>query len=169
MSDHLLPVEIETLAARVIAENAATSRKIATAESCTGGLVSAALTEISGSSAVFEYGFVTYANAAKTDLLGVDANLLELHGAVSIEAASAMAQGAVDRSGADVAVAISGVAGPGGGSEDKPVGTVIFALAARGGAIVSAERKDFSSNLSRAEIRKLSAIYALELLRPSSA
>ncbi|KAB0266104.1 CinA family protein [Microvirga brassicacearum] len=106
--------------------------KLATAESCTGGLVAALLTEIPGSSAVVERGFVTYSNEAKTEMLGVPSTLLAAHGAVSEEIARAMADGALTRSRADIAVSITGVAGPGGGSEAKPVGLVHFALAHRG-------------------------------------
>jgi nicotinamide-nucleotide amidase len=103
--------------------------KIATAESCTGGLVAAALTAIAGSSEVFERGFVTYSNEAKSDLLGVDPDLIAEHGAVSAPVALAMALGALDNSRADIAVSITGIAGPGGGSAEKPVGLVIFGIA----------------------------------------
>jgi len=120
----ILPDAITALASKVVRGNQALGRKIALAESCTGGLVGAAITEISGSSAVLEYGFVTYANEAKIDLLGVGSDLIETFGAVSPAVAGAMAWGALAKSGADVAVAISGVAGPGGGTEEKPVGTV---------------------------------------------
>src|SRR5918992_5492344 len=127
MSDHdetLLPAQLVDLARRVIDQNRGAGRKVAVAESCTGGLVAAALTEIAGSSDVFESGFVTYSNQAKTALLGVSAEVIETFGSVSVAAAWAMAQGAIARSGADVAVAITGIAGPGGGSTMKPVGTV---------------------------------------------
>ena len=100
--------------------------KLATAESCTGGLIAAACTDLSGSSAWFERGFVSYSNYAKADMLGVDAGLIERHGAVSEEVARAMARGAVAHSRAQIAVAVTGVAGPTGGSRDKPVGTVWF-------------------------------------------
>ena len=100
--------------------------KLATAESCTGGLIAAACTDLSGSSAWFERGFVSYSNHAKADMLGVDAGLIERHGAVSEEVARAMARGAVAHSRAQIAVAVTGVAGPTGGSRDKPVGTVWF-------------------------------------------
>ncbi|MFC4292061.1 CinA family protein [Sphingorhabdus arenilitoris] len=167
----IFPALISDLAQRVVAENARLGRKIATAESCTGGLVSAALTEVAGSSAVFEYGFATYANAAKSALLGVDPAILESFGAVSIETVRAMAVGAVRVSGADAAVAISGIAGPGGGSSAKPVGTVVFALAQKGQLEkdVTAIRKDFGSDRSRAAIRGAAAAYALELLLPPAA
>jgi nicotinamide-nucleotide amidase len=105
----------------------------ATAESCTGGMVAAAITDISGSSGVFDRGFVTYSNAAKTEMLGVSSNLLETHGAVSEEVARAMAQGALAHSNATLAVAITGIAGPGGGSATKPVGLVHFVCATKTG------------------------------------
>ena len=114
---NLLPPEIADLAERVIAENKASGRMVSTAESCTGGLVAAALTEVAGSSAVLQSGFVTYSNEAKISLLGVNSELIDTFGAVSIAVAWAMAQGALKRSSADVAVAISGVAGPGGGTD----------------------------------------------------
>ena len=127
MSDSLLPPDLVALAERVVAENRAAGRTVALAESCTGGLVAAALTEIAGSSAVLDRGFVTYSNAAKHDMLGVQDDIIDTFGAVSIAVAWAMAQGALKHSDADVAVAITGVAGPDGGSEQKPVGTVVFA------------------------------------------
>ncbi len=122
------------LAARLIADCTTRGLKVATAESCTGGLVAAALTEVSGSSAVVERGFVTYSNAAKTGMLGVPADLIARHGAVSEEVAIAMAEGALAHSEADLAVAITGVAGPTGGTPDKPVGLVHFAAIRRGEA-----------------------------------
>lgn len=167
--DFLLPAELDDLARRVIEENRSAGRKIALAESCTGGLVAAALTEIAGSSDVFEAGFVTYSNEAKMELLGVSAEVIETFGSVSVAAAWSMAQGALDRSGADVAVAITGIAGPAGGSEMKPVGTVVFARAERRadpGEIV-ADRKEFG-DLGRAGVRLQAALCALELLLPSA-
>ncbi len=107
--------------------------KITTAESCTGGGISEAITAISGSSAWFEYGFVTYANSAKQTLLGVSSKSLEAYGAVSEQVVMEMALGALERSGADIAIAVSGIAGPGGGSLEKPIGTVWLAWAKRGG------------------------------------
>ncbi|MFO1103616.1 MAG: CinA family protein [Methylocystis sp.] len=136
--------------------------RVATAESCTGGLVAAALTEIPGSSDVFERGFVTYSNEAKRGMLGLPWPLIERHGAVSAEVARAMALGAIDRSLADVAVAVTGVAGPGGGSAEKPVGFVHFACARRGGGVDHIERR-FGS-LSRSDIRAASVAQALDLL-----
>jgi nicotinamide-nucleotide amidase len=113
----------------------ARSLTLAAAESCTGGMVAVAMTDIAGSSEVFERGFVTYSNAAKSDMLDIPAVLIDRHGAVSREVAEAMATGAVARSRADIAIAITGVAGPGGGSDLKPVGLVHFACATRGGAV----------------------------------
>jgi len=166
MDDCLDPVLVEE-ARRVIAANLAAGRRIAVAESCTGGLVSAALTSIAGSSAVFEAGYVTYSNEAKMDLLKVDTNILETFGAVSIATAWAMAQGALTRSNADVAVAITGIAGPDGGSEQKPVGTVVFARAQKGADAddVTADTRQFG-NIGRGAIRLQAALVALELLMP---
>lgn len=155
------------MATRVIAANLAAGRRIAVAESCTGGLVSAALTSISGSSAVFEAGFVTYSNEAKIEMLQVDTNILETFGAVSIATAWGMAQGALARSTADVAVAITGVAGPDGGTDKKPVGTVVFARALRDASPedVIADTRQFG-NIGRGPIRLQAALVALELLLP---
>ncbi|WP_397593661.1 CinA family protein [Sphingorhabdus sp.] len=166
---NLLPPEIADLAERVIAENKASGRMVSTAESCTGGLVAAALTEVAGSSAVLQSGFVTYSNEAKISLLGVNSELIDTFGAVSIAVAWAMAQGALKRSSADVAVAISGVAGPGGGTPNKPVGTVVFALAERGKdpEDVVADMIRFGEDKSRAEIRMAATLRALQLLLPS--
>ena len=166
--DTLLPPDLIALAARVIAENKAVGRKVALAESCTGGLVSAALTEIAGSSAVVERGFVTYSNEAKHEMLGVSTDLIDTFGAVSVAVAWSMAQGALRHSRADVAVAITGVAGPDGGSEQKPVGTVVFAKAERGEdpEAVNAELKVFETAKTRAEVRLQAALVALELLLP---
>ena len=133
---------------------------MATAESCTGGLVAAACTDLAGSSNWFERGFVTYSNEAKTELLGVDAALIERHGAVSEQVARAMAKGAVARSRAQVAVAVTGVAGPGGGSADKPVGTVWFGWATPGGTVT--EMKCFDGD--RAAVRQASVAHALARL-----
>ena len=136
--------------------------RVATAESCTGGLVAAALTEIAGSSDVFERGFVTYSNAAMHAMLGVDAALIAAHGAVSESVARAMAAGALAHAAADLAVAVTGIAGPGGGSAAKPVGLVWFG-AARRGAAVRAERHVFPGD--RAAVRHAAALRALALLR----
>ncbi|WP_310531597.1 CinA family protein [Novosphingobium sp.] len=163
--DSLLPAELTALARRVIEENAAAGRRVSVAESCTGGLVSAALTEISGSSDVFDRGFVTYSNESKQELLGVSPDIIDTFGAVSIACVWAMAQGALKHSQADVSVAISGIAGPGGGSREKPVGTVVFAKAIRGEVDSSSEEKHFEPG-TRAQVRLQAALVALELLLP---
>lgn len=124
--------DLEPLAAQVLDALRDRGQMLATAESCTGGLIAGCLTEVAGSSAVVDRGFITYANEAKTEMLGVSADLIEAVGAVSREVAIAMAEGALARSRADVAVSVTGVAGPGGGSEAKPVGTVHIAVACRG-------------------------------------
>ncbi|WP_100261556.1 CinA family protein [Qipengyuania seohaensis] len=162
----LLPEEIDELAKRVIEENSAAGRKVVVAESCTGGLVAAALTEIPGSSAVLDRGFVTYSNESKIEMLDVSLDIIETFGAVSIACAWAMAKGALARSNADVAVAISGVAGPGGGTQHKPVGTVVFAKVVRGQeGEPEGELKRFEPT-SRADIRKEATLCALDLLLP---
>ncbi len=167
MSDNLLPAELVALARRVVDENRAAGRRVSVAESCTGGLVSAALTEIPGSSDVFDAGFVTYSDEAKTRLLGVAEDVIATFGAVSLATAWAMAHGAVAKSGSDVAVSITGIAGPGGGSERKPVGTVVFALAKAGDDPDEAvtDQRNFG-DLGRAGIRLQAALCALELLLP---
>lgn len=134
--------------------------KLATAESCTGGLISALLTEISGSSDVFDCGFVTYSNESKIQFLGVDQKLIEQHGAVSEQVASAMAQGAITRTGADVSVAVTGIAGPTGGTKDKPVGLVYIAVAKKNK--ITCEKNIFSGN--REDVRLQSVGKALEML-----
>ena len=165
MSDTVLPDKVVALARRVVEENAAAGRTIALAESCTGGLVAAALTEIPGSSAVLDRGFVTYSNDAKRESLGVADDIIDAFGAVSVACVYAMAQGALERSNADVAVAISGVAGPDGGSEAKPVGTVVFARAVRGSDKPDAESKLFEAK-DRGGVRLQATLCALELLLP---
>jgi nicotinamide-nucleotide amidase len=135
---------------------------IATAESCTGGLVAGALTEIAGSSAVVDRGFVTYTNEAKEQMLGVPVETLRAHGAVSRETAEAMASGALAHSLADLVVAITGIAGPGGGTAEKPVGLVHFASAARDGRLTHRERR--FGDLGRSEVRRLSVLEALAML-----
>jgi nicotinamide-nucleotide amidase len=165
VADSLLPADVIALARRVIDENRAAGRKIALAESCTGGLVSAALTEIAGSSAVLDRGFVSYSNEAKHDMLDVAEDIIDTLGAVSVATAWAMAQGALKHSGADVAVAISGIAGPDGGTDMKPVGTVVFARALRDDEEVNAEERLLDAT-SRASVRHQAALVALELLLP---
>lgn len=140
--------------------------KIATAESCTGGLLSAALTSVSGSSAVVERGFVTYTNTAKIQSLGVPHDLLNAHGAVSIEVAKAMAEGALTKSNADVAISITGIAGPGGATQGKPVGLVFFGLAREHMRTVTLERR--FGDVGRDGIREASVATALDLLRQAA-
>ena len=167
--DTLLPPLLIEKAREVIEANRAAGRRIALAESCTGGLVGAALTEVPGSSDVFEASLVTYSNEAKMDLVAVSQDVLETFGAVSIAVAWAMAQGALKRTQADVTVAITGVAGPDGGTEKKPVGTVVFARAERDAAPdkIKAERREFG-DLGRGGIRLQAALCALDLLMPEA-
>lgn len=169
MNDFTFDAEVTALARRVVEENIAAGRTIALAESCTGGLVAAAITEIPGSSAVLDRAFITYSNAAKRDCLEVADDLIDAFGAVSIACVYAMAQGALKHSDADVAVAVSGIAGPEGGTEQKPVGTVMFARAVRGMDKPEAESRrlgDKDGSWSRAEIRRQATLCALELLLP---
>lgn len=165
MTQSLLPADLTELAARVVAANREAGRTVALAESCTGGLVAAAITEIAGSSAVLDRGFVTYSNESKHELLGVSNEIIDTFGAVSIACAWSMAQGALKHSHADVAVAISGIAGPDGGTTQKPVGTVVFACAVRGNDEIIAEERHLDGG-DRAEIRLQAALVALELLLP---
>jgi nicotinamide-nucleotide amidase len=167
MRDYLLPAELVDKAREVIEANRKAGRKLAVAESCTGGLVCAALTEIAGCSDVFDSGFVTYSDAAKHAELNVSEEVVETFGAVSIATAWAMAQGALDSSSADVAVAITGIAGPNGGTPAKPVGTVVFARAERqaGPDDITADQK-FFENENRAGVRLQAALCALDLLMP---
>ena len=139
--------------------------KLATAESCTGGMVAAALTDIAGSSDVVERGFVTYSNEAKTELLGVPASMIATHGAVSAQVATAMVQGALARAPVDIAVSITGIAGPGGATTGKPVGLVYFAVA-RKGAASRVERHNYQGE--RGAIRAAATERALELLLEAS-
>ena len=152
----------EELASRVLDACRARELKIATAESCTGGMVAAALTDIAGSSDVFERGFVTYSNEAKQEILSVTEQTLARHGAVSGETACEMVLGTLARSRADIAVSITGVAGPGGGTAEKPVGLVWFAVARRGGP-AEPHRRLFADE-GRAAIREAATGFALELL-----
>ncbi|WP_406858147.1 MULTISPECIES: CinA family protein [unclassified Alsobacter] len=158
----MIPHDIENRAAAVLAHLRTRGLKLATVESCTGGLVAGALTAVPGSSDVVERGFVTYSNEAKTELVGVPAELIARHGAVSEPVARAMAQGGLAHSRADVAVAITGVAGPGGGTDAKPVGLVHFAAARRGGATVALEKR--YGDLGRAGVREAALRDALDLL-----
>lgn len=158
----MLPQDIEAIAEAVIRRAEAKGLMIATAESCTGGLVSGALTAIAGSSAVLDRGFVTYSNEAKVEMLGVDSNLLASFGAVSEPTARAMAEGAVARSRASIAVSVTGIAGPGGGSPHKPVGLVHFAAHGPNGRTVHLEKR--FGDIGRGAIRLKSVRTALELL-----
>ena len=162
-------MELKEVEADVLALGESLRRRgwsMATAESCTGGLIAAACTSVAGSSDWFERGFVSYSNAAKTELLGVDAALIAAHGAVSESVVRAMALGALSRAGVDLAVAVTGIAGPGGGSADKPVGTVWLGLARRGppgDALVQAERLQLGGD--RSAVREQTLRIALQRLR----
>lgn len=156
------PADVEQKARAIVADFTARSLKLATAESCTGGLISGALTEVAGSSLVVDRGFVTYSNDAKIQMLGVELATLTAHGAVSRETAIEMARGAVSHSGADVAVAVTGVAGPGGGSVEKPVGLVHLAAASRKGAVLHREMR--YGDIGRDAVRMAAIRTALELL-----
>lgn len=157
----------DAAATSVLAANRAAARKIAVAESCTGGMVCAALTDIAGSSDVFSAGFITYSGAAKQAQLAVSSEILETFGEVSLATAWAMVTGALANSDADVAVAITGIAGPGGGSEKKPVGQVVFARALRGQDPDDyfTQRVQFEGG-DRAGIRHAATLFALDLLQP---
>jgi nicotinamide-nucleotide amidase len=167
MKDTLLPKVLVDKARGVVEANRKAGRRVAVAESCTGGLVSAALTELAGSSDVFEAGYVTYSNASKISQLKVSEDVVDTFGAVSVATAWAMARGALAASEADIAVAITGIAGPGGGTPSKPVGTVVFATAERGAdpAKIVADQKVFE-NENRAGVRLQAALCALDLLMP---
>ncbi|MCF1435298.1 nicotinamide-nucleotide amidohydrolase family protein [Agrobacterium vitis] len=159
----LFPDDLEKAARTIIEEFAKRGLTIATAESCTGGLIAGLLTEIAGSSAVVDRGYVTYSNQAKMDMLGVPSLTLETYGAVSRETALAMAHGALYRSGASVSVAVTGIAGPGGGSDEKPVGLVHIAALARTGA--ACHREMHYENHGREAIRLATIRTALALLK----
>ncbi len=164
--------ELVLLAQRTLDACLARKLKIAVAESCTGGLLAGALTENAGASNVFERGFVTYSNEAKQELLGVPSDLLASHGAVSAEVAEAMALGSLQRSRAHLALAVTGIAGPDGGTADKPVGTVHFALAqAERPTLVTSRhfRSSAGKGLSRAEIRRQAVLTGLNLLLEAAA
>jgi len=167
MSESLLPKKLVERAREVIEANRKLERRVAVAESCTGGLVCAALTEIPGSSDVFEAGYITYSNASKIGELGVSSEVVETFGAVSVATAWAMARGALAASGADVAVAITGIAGPGGGTPSKPVGTVVFARAEADAdpSQIVADQKLFEEK-TRSGVRLQAAFCALDLLMP---
>lgn len=164
-----LPNSLLKLAHDVLTANRAAGRTIAVAESCTGGLVCAALSEEAGASDVFDSGFITYSNDAKQSMLGVKEDVIVTFGAVSVATAWSMAQGALKHSSADVAVAITGIAGPTGGTEQKPVGTIVFARAERGAdpKEVVADVKHLG-DLGRDALRHQAAVIALELLLPGA-
>jgi nicotinamide-nucleotide amidase len=150
------------LARRLLAACERRGWQLATAESCTGGLIVACLTEIPGSSSVVARGYVTYDNRAKAEMLGVPAALFERVGAVSEEVARAMAEGALAHAGVDLAIAVTGIAGPGGATPNKPVGLVHFAAAARGGAPIHRERR--FGDIGRSQVREASVAEALTML-----
>ncbi|MFN7011028.1 MAG: CinA family protein [Allorhizobium sp.] len=159
---NLFPADIEAAAARIIAEFSAGGLTLATAESCTGGLIIGALTEISGSSSVVDRGFITYSNQAKIDLLGVQPETLERFGAVSRQTALEMVDGALRHAGSDLAVAVTGIAGPGGGSADKPVGLVHLAAGSAKGKRLHREMR--YGELGRSGIRLATVRTALQML-----
>jgi nicotinamide-nucleotide amidase len=162
VSETIFPEAIETAARALIVEARAAGLTLTTAESCTGGLVAAAICAISGASDVFDRGVVTYSNAAKIAMIGVPDALLAAHGAVSEPVARAMAEGALAASGASLAVSITGIAGPGGGSPEKPVGTVHFGAAKAG---MTVHRHEVFAGKSRSEVQLAAASTALEMLR----
>ncbi|MBX4999717.1 CinA family protein [Rhizobium lentis] len=158
----LFPEDIHSAAEAIIRDFTAAGLMISTAESCTGGLITAALTEISGSSAVVDRGFVTYTNTAKMEMLGVQEQTLLSFGAVSEETARQMAHGALLRSRAAIAIAVTGIAGPGGGSAEKPVGLVHLATKSRTGALI--HRKMLYGDIGRSEVRLATVRTALEMV-----
>ncbi|NLS06788.1 CinA family protein [Rhizobium sp. P32RR-XVIII] len=158
----IFTADILSLAEKIVRDFTAAKKMLATAESCTGGLIAGALTEISGSSAVVDRGFVTYTNTAKVELLGVQERTLEGFGAVSEQTARQMVHGALFRSGADVAVAVTGIAGPGGGTPEKPVGLVHLAAKSRSGTLN--HRKMLYGDIGRDKVRLAAVLTALEML-----
>ncbi|WP_017960304.1 CinA family protein [Rhizobium leguminosarum] len=159
----LFPQDIISTAEAIVRDFTAAGLMISTAESCTGGLIAGALTEISGSSAVVDRGFVTYTNSAKMEMLGVQAETLLRFGAVSEETARQMVHGALFRSRAEIAVAVTGIAGPGGGSAEKPVGLVHLAAKSRAGTLI--HRKMLYGDIGRSEVRLATIRTALEMVR----
>jgi len=162
----MFPPDLIARATDLIARYRAAGLMAATAESCTGGLIAALLTEIPGSSNVLERGFVTYSNAAKQELLGVPPETLAKHGAVSAETARAMAEGALGAARAEVAVSVTGIAGPDGGSAEKPVGLVHFACARRGAPTIAREER--FGDIGREAVRLASVSVGLELLEAAA-
>lgn len=159
----LFALELYQAATALLDDLAARELRLVTVESCTGGLVAGLLTEVPGSSRVVDRGFVTYSNESKSDMVGVDPVLLMAHGAVSAQVASAMAEGVLEHCEADVAVAITGVAGPDGGTQAKPVGLVHFAVARRGMAAIHREKR--YGSIGRQQIRLAAVAEALDLVR----
>jgi len=153
--------DIRSRASAVIEALSAAGKTVTTAESCTGGWIAKALTDVAGSSACFAYGIVSYSNGAKESLLGVANQTLVDHGAVSQSTVSEMASGALNLSGADIAVAVSGVAGPGGGSDEKPVGTVCFAWAVRGSAKIEVDTDQQHFSGDRDSVRAQTVDFAM--------
>ncbi len=149
-------------AARIVAAYAARRWQIATAESCTGGMIASAITDVPGSSAVLDRGFVTYSNDAKREMIGVSQATLDAYGAVSRQTAVEMAQGALARSNADVAISVTGIAGPDGGTEEKPVGLVHMAVAMRASDVMHQELR--LGNIGRDVVRQKTVAQALQLL-----
>ncbi|WP_222037715.1 CinA family protein [Rhizobium laguerreae] len=158
----LFPQDIISTAEAIIRDFTAAGLMVSTAESCTGGLIAGALTEISGSSAVVDRGFVTYTNSAKIEMLGVQAETLLRFGAVSEETARQMVHGALFRSRAEIALAVTGIAGPGGGSPEKPVGLVHLAAKSRAGSLI--HRKMLYGDIGRSEVRLATIRTALEMV-----
>ncbi|MEM6461638.1 MAG: nicotinamide-nucleotide amidohydrolase family protein [Pseudomonadota bacterium] len=154
--------DIAHLSKTLVDQMTRSGQMVATAESCTGGMIAAAITDTAGSSAVLDRGFVTYSNAAKQDMIGVSIATLEAHGAVSKQTAIEMAEGALARSRADIAVSVTGVAGPGGGTSEKPVGLVHMALARRGGQTAHKELQ--LGDIGRDAVRRATVAEALKLL-----
>jgi len=163
----MFPLQIETLARLLVAEARDRSLRLVAAESCTGGLVAGAICSISGASDVFERGFVTYTNRAKSEMLGVPGDLIADHGAVSEPVARMMAEGALANSHAHVAVSITGIAGPGGGTPMKPVGTVHFAVARANRSVV--HRHETFDGQTREAVQLAAVRTALEMLREAVA
>jgi nicotinamide-nucleotide amidase len=162
MAREATAADVRRMARRVLDLCRVRGLRVATAESCTGGLVAGALTEIAGSSDVVDRGFVTYSNEAKQAMLGVPAAMLKRHGAVSSQTAAAMAKGALKNSLADITVSITGIAGPSGGSKEKPVGLVYFAAARRGGKRLAQRR--LYGKVGRSRVRALSVVQALSMI-----
>jgi len=159
MADH---ESIRNMAAAVVGQLSSLGKAVSTAESCTGGWIAKAITDISGASAVFQYGIVSYSNGAKESILGVGNQTLEDHGSVSEPVVAEMAEGSLHLSGADIGVAVSGIAGPDGGSQEKPVGTVWFAWAVRSGGKVATQTSCQQFDGDRDLVRELTVIYALQ-------